>query len=129
MQSPAFMTAGSDPEHYGQLRVFVMPRSNLPDGPSQVAFSKRNRSIETFILDGAHKSFGIRIRIGCLERSLHYSDPRRRQELANRRRPLSIPIADQDTMVDEEAVTGTGERAAWFRDSEGNLIGMGQPIP
>jgi catechol 2,3-dioxygenase-like lactoylglutathione lyase family enzyme len=23
---------------------------------------------------------------------------------------------------------GTGERAAWFRDSEGNLIGIGQPI-
>ena len=23
---------------------------------------------------------------------------------------------------------GRGERAAWFRDSEGNLIGMGQPI-
>jgi hypothetical protein len=24
---------------------------------------------------------------------------------------------------------GVGERAAWFRDSEGNLIGIGQPIP
>jgi hypothetical protein len=23
---------------------------------------------------------------------------------------------------------GTGERGSWFRDSEGNLIGMGQPI-
>ena len=23
---------------------------------------------------------------------------------------------------------GKGERAAWFRDSEGNLIGIGQPI-
>ncbi|WP_144127665.1 VOC family protein [Catellatospora sichuanensis] len=23
---------------------------------------------------------------------------------------------------------GTGERAAWFHDSEGNLIGLGQPI-
>ena len=23
---------------------------------------------------------------------------------------------------------GKGERAAWFRDSEGNLLGMGQPI-
>jgi catechol 2,3-dioxygenase-like lactoylglutathione lyase family enzyme len=23
---------------------------------------------------------------------------------------------------------GTGERAAWFRDSEGNMIGIGQPI-
>ena len=24
---------------------------------------------------------------------------------------------------------GSGERAAWFRDSEGNLHGIGQPIP
>ena len=23
---------------------------------------------------------------------------------------------------------GTGERAAWFRDSEGNMLGIGQPI-
>jgi hypothetical protein len=23
---------------------------------------------------------------------------------------------------------GVGERAAWFRDSEGNLLGLGQPI-
>ena len=23
---------------------------------------------------------------------------------------------------------GTGERAAWFRDSEGNLLGVGQPV-
>ena len=23
---------------------------------------------------------------------------------------------------------GTGERAAWFRDSEGNLLGIGQPL-
>jgi len=24
---------------------------------------------------------------------------------------------------------GTGERAVWFRDSEGNLLGIGEPIP
>jgi len=24
---------------------------------------------------------------------------------------------------------GAGERAVWFRDSEGNLIGLGQPVP
>jgi catechol 2,3-dioxygenase-like lactoylglutathione lyase family enzyme len=24
---------------------------------------------------------------------------------------------------------GRGERAAWFHDSEGNLIGVGQPVP
>jgi catechol 2,3-dioxygenase-like lactoylglutathione lyase family enzyme len=24
---------------------------------------------------------------------------------------------------------GSGEKAAWFRDSEGNMLGIGQPIP
>src|SRR5215831_10424559 len=24
---------------------------------------------------------------------------------------------------------GMGERAAWFKDSEGNLLGLGQPVP
>ena len=24
---------------------------------------------------------------------------------------------------------GSGERGAWFRDSEGNMLGIGQPIP
>jgi hypothetical protein len=24
--------------------------------------------------------------------------------------------------------TGSGERGAWFRDSEGNLLGIGQPL-
>ncbi len=32
----AFMVAKSDPENYGQLEVFVMPRSRLPDGPAIV---------------------------------------------------------------------------------------------
>ena len=29
----AFMTASSDPDSYGQLRSFVLPRSELPEGP------------------------------------------------------------------------------------------------
>ena len=24
---------------------------------------------------------------------------------------------------------GSGERGAWFRDSEGNMLGIGQPLP
>jgi hypothetical protein len=24
---------------------------------------------------------------------------------------------------------GSGEKAVWFRDSEGNMLGIGQPIP
>ncbi len=32
----AFMVAKSDPGNYGELQTFVMPRSNLPDGPAIV---------------------------------------------------------------------------------------------
>ena len=24
---------------------------------------------------------------------------------------------------------GSGEKAAWFRDSEGNMLGIGEPVP
>ena len=33
----AFMVAKSDPDEYGKLETFVMPRSNRPDGPGIVA--------------------------------------------------------------------------------------------
>jgi uncharacterized protein len=33
----AFMVAHSDPEDYGRLETFVMPRNNLPDGPALAA--------------------------------------------------------------------------------------------
>jgi hypothetical protein len=36
-QLTAFMIAKSDPDNYGQLETFVMPRSNLPDGPGIAA--------------------------------------------------------------------------------------------
>ena len=32
----AFMVAKSDGDSYGQLQVFTMPRSNLPNGPALV---------------------------------------------------------------------------------------------
>jgi len=36
-QLTAFMIAKSDPDDYGQLETFVMPRGDLPDGPAIVA--------------------------------------------------------------------------------------------
>jgi hypothetical protein len=31
--------------------------------------------------------------------------------------------------ADDRNILGrTGERAAWFRDSEGNLLGIGEPV-
>jgi len=50
----AFMTASSDPDDYGQLKVFVMPRNRLPDGPALVAAniaSEEDISAELTLLD------------------------------------------------------------------------------
>ncbi len=50
----AFMTASSDPNDYGQLKVFVMPRNRLPDGPALVAAniaSEEDISAELTLLD------------------------------------------------------------------------------
>jgi uncharacterized membrane protein (UPF0182 family) len=38
-QLTAFMVAKSDPDSYGQLETFVMPRGSLPDGPALIAAS------------------------------------------------------------------------------------------
>jgi hypothetical protein len=32
------------------------------------------------------------------------------------------------TVAGDYPSKGTGERAVWFRDSEGNMLGIGQPI-
>ncbi len=50
----AFMTASSDPDDYGELKVFVMPRNRLPDGPALVAAniaSEEEISAELTLLD------------------------------------------------------------------------------
>src|SRR5436190_1155898 len=36
-QMTAFMTAKSDPDHYGQLQTFIMPGDRLPPAPTLVA--------------------------------------------------------------------------------------------
>jgi catechol 2,3-dioxygenase-like lactoylglutathione lyase family enzyme len=33
-----------------------------------------------------------------------------------------------DVQGNYPSASGVGERAAWFRDSEGNLLGIGQPV-
>jgi uncharacterized membrane protein (UPF0182 family) len=50
----AFMTASSDPDDYGELKAFVMPRNRLPDGPALVAAniaSEEEISAELTLLD------------------------------------------------------------------------------
>ncbi len=48
------MTASSDPDDYGELKVFTMPRNRLPDGPALVAAniaSEEEISAELTLLD------------------------------------------------------------------------------
>ena len=37
-------------------------------------------------------------------------------------------VDDIDATVAELPEQGSGERGAWFRDSEGNMLGLGQPV-
>jgi uncharacterized membrane protein (UPF0182 family) len=75
----AFMTANSDPDQYGRLQTFVMPRGRLPDGPAIVAAniaSNEQIAREVSLLDQR----GSEVRLGNLllipiEDSLLYVRP------------------------------------------------------
>lgn len=41
-QLRAFMVADSDPAHYGQISTYVLPATNLPDGPTLAAASMQS---------------------------------------------------------------------------------------
>ena len=61
----AFMVADSDPEHYGRLRVFTMPRDRQIDGPSIVSANIKSQpeiSKELSLLDNT----GSKVRQGNL---------------------------------------------------------------
>lgn len=91
---------------------------------SQVAFPEGNHSTETLVLDRAHKSLGVSVRVGRLKRGLHDSDPRRRQELPNRRRPFPVAIADQHAMANQRALIRSGERATDLAHER--VVGIGR---
>jgi uncharacterized membrane protein (UPF0182 family) len=73
------MVAKSDPHDYGQLETFVMPRSNLPDGPEIVAASMQQdpavAQLETLLgQQGSDLIFGNLILVP-IEQSLLYVRP------------------------------------------------------
>jgi catechol 2,3-dioxygenase-like lactoylglutathione lyase family enzyme len=43
--------------------------------------------------------------------------------------PGLITVDDIAEVAGNYPSRGSGERAAWFRDSEGNMLGIGQPTP
>jgi uncharacterized membrane protein (UPF0182 family) len=72
----AFMTASSDPETYGELRTFVLPRSNLPDGPALVGGTISSdpdvASLQTLLgQEGSDLSFGNLLLIPIAESILY----------------------------------------------------------
>jgi hypothetical protein len=53
--------------------------------------------------------------------------------MSGNERPVRIPYWPCGTVVRQRAVgllvtAVTGEKAAWFKDSEGNLLGIGQAL-
>jgi catechol 2,3-dioxygenase-like lactoylglutathione lyase family enzyme len=46
-----------------------------------------------------------------------------------RRRGVVFESAGNVDVPGNYASKGSGERANWFRDSEGNILGIGQPLP
>ncbi|CAN5246011.1 UPF0182 family protein [soil metagenome] len=75
----AFMVAKSDPESYGQLQTYVMPRSDLPDGPGLVAGTisadTAVSQLETLLgQEGSELRFGNLILVP-IEQSLLYVRP------------------------------------------------------
>ncbi len=75
----AFMVARSDPDDYGQLETFVMPRDNLPDGPGIVAGTISGdvavSELETLLgQEGSDLQFGNLLFIP-IEQSLLYVQP------------------------------------------------------
>jgi hypothetical protein len=86
------------PRNYFAVIVLDVRRDSL----SQMTFAQWDQAVEAFLFDGAHESFGVGVRIGCLIRYLYDPDPRLAQSGARRRAPLRIPIADEDAMLDQE---------------------------
>jgi uncharacterized membrane protein (UPF0182 family) len=75
----AFMVAHSDPDDYGRIETFVMPRANLPDGPALVAATMQQDtkvSEQQTLLDqaGSHLIFGNLILVP-INQSLLYVRP------------------------------------------------------
>jgi len=78
-QLTAFMVARSDPESYGSLETFVMPRGDLPDGPRIVAATIGNDeavgSLETLLgQEGSDLVFGNLVLVP-VEESLLFVQP------------------------------------------------------
>lgn len=54
------------------LAVIVLDK--LEDGPTEVTRAERDRTVETLGFDGAHKPFGMSIRIRRTKRPLDHAD-------------------------------------------------------
>jgi uncharacterized membrane protein (UPF0182 family) len=80
-QMTAFMTAKSDPDHYGQLQTFVMPGDRLPPAPTLVASTMSSdtqvSSLQTLLginTGGSRLLFG-NLLIVPIDQSLMYVRP------------------------------------------------------
>jgi hypothetical protein len=74
----------------------MVVRDEFCDGAPEMGFTEWHHPIETFFFDRPHEPFGVRIRIGRLQRRLDDSDARVAERTPHFSTPFPITIADQD---------------------------------
>jgi uncharacterized protein len=133
----SFMVAKGDPENYGQLENFVMPRSALPDGPGIVAASigadQEVSELETLLgTSGSRVLFGNLV-VYPIEQSLLYVRPMYVEPVATQIPELRKVIVFFDGQVEvedtlEEALIQIFGDAPETQE-EGPTIGADSPDP
>ncbi|MGE0796439.1 MAG: UPF0182 family protein, partial [Acidimicrobiia bacterium] len=123
----AFMVAKSDPEEYGKLEVYVMPGSDLPDGPGIVASTMSSdpavAELQTLLgQEGSNLLFGGLLVIP-IEQSLLYVRPIYVEATSNR-----IPELEQVVVAFEGRVVVRPTLAEALAELFGVAIDTGEDV-
>lgn len=100
----------------------MVVRDELGQRSSQVALTKWNHPVETFLFDRPYEAFGIGIGVWRLKRGLNDPDPGIIQEPPNGPAPLAVSVPDQPPMTNQHAFINRGERATDLTHE--HLVGM-----
>jgi hypothetical protein len=92
------------------------------DRPPEMALTDWHHPIEALFFDRPHKTFGVGIRVGRLERRLHDADPRVAEYAPYFPTPFPIAVTDQYTRGTPRAITRARERATDLLHEE--IVGM-----
>jgi hypothetical protein len=88
----------------------------LPREKAQVVLTERDHTIETFLFDRPHESFGVRVEIGTPRRQPNGRDPAAHQNVGNDTGVQGIPVVNEIARGPQETVNGISERAGHLLD-------------